>query len=585
MYDYAPTPRKIHMAVEEALSQALKSDKELIQPGQQEIMQVQERSSLPKDEKQLHSLLMTEGDLAAGDLEVPVEWLELLAQEGRVIYLEQGLWIAAEEAERYAAALGETAEEQPEHVCGREEQCRIVRRMLRYRGAADASQTAGRYGWDIQTAEGLLEELCQRGEAVKENDKYHHAALYRRAVIRTLKNRREEVQTCPPEAYAALLLSRMDTSAPAEESLRSLLKRYTGTTLPASYWEGILFPRWVNNYRAAKLDACLAEGELFWHMEGRGGLCFDYQSDIDWDADFASRINELEDIALNEKEQLLYLTLQKRGASFMQSLNGLFGSESPYDTLMSLLEKGLVYADSFVPVRQWLDREKTKKASVRQRVNVRVKALQAGRWDIVKPLKRQTDEESIRIKLERCFDRCFIACRETVASCGISWQEALSVLRVWEYTGQARRGYFVEGLSGTQYIRDKDYPSIVRMLAKPEKKVVWVNAADPAQIWGKALSHKEGRSFLNVPGSVVACYGGAPAVVMERQGNTLRILDDNLSEKLLEECLEIFAGYYKKAKIYPDSRRIVVKKYPDAVGDALTRAGFFREMQDYVLYR
>lgn len=582
MYDYAPTPRRIHSVVEEALNEALKADKELLLPGRQELMQIQERDRLPKDEKQLHSLLMTEGDLAAGELDIPVEWLDSLAHNGRVVYLEQGLWIAAEEAERYDAALGAG---KSGNDCDREEQLRIVRRMLRYRGAVDKYQTAGRYGWTVQTAEDILDELCRRGEAVKEEDKYYHAELYRRARIRTLKNRREEIQTCPAEAYAALMLSYMESSAPAEECLRNLLKRYAGTVLPASYWEGVLFPRWVNNYREAKLDACLAEGELFWHMEGKGGLRFDYQEEIDWEAEPGSRDSGSSGINLSEKEQLVYLTLKRRGASFMQSLNGLLGSESPYDTLMSLLEKGLVCADSFVPVRQWLDREKTKKASARQRVNMRVKALQAGRWDVVKPLREQSDDQSIKTKLERCFDRSLVVCRETAAACGIPWQEALSVLRIWEYTGQARRGYFVEGLSGAQFIRGKDYASIVRRLERPEKKIIWVNAADPAQSWGKILPHKEGRSFLNVPGSAVACYGGIPVAVMERQGNTLRILEEDMEENLLEECIRIFAEDYKRGKIFPSLKRIVVKKYPDIAGEALLRAGFFCEMQDYVLYK
>ena len=90
MYDYAPTPRGIHAAVEEALQQ----EKDLLLPGSQELAQVQDRTRLPEDEAQLHSLLMTEGDLAAGDLEIPVEWLETLNREGRACYLEQGLWIA-----------------------------------------------------------------------------------------------------------------------------------------------------------------------------------------------------------------------------------------------------------------------------------------------------------------------------------------------------------------------------------------------------------------------------------------------------------------------------------------------------------
>ena len=79
MYDYAPTPQGIHTAVADALRQ-----EELVRPGALELSQVQKREKLPTDEKQLHSLLMTEGDLAAGDLDIPVEWLENLSKEGRL---------------------------------------------------------------------------------------------------------------------------------------------------------------------------------------------------------------------------------------------------------------------------------------------------------------------------------------------------------------------------------------------------------------------------------------------------------------------------------------------------------------------
>ena len=53
----------------------------------------------------------------------------------------------------------------------------------------------------------------------------------------------------------------------------------------------------------------------------------------------------------------------RRGASFMQALNNVLPGESPYDTLLSLMEKGIVCADSFLPVRQWLNREKIKKSA------------------------------------------------------------------------------------------------------------------------------------------------------------------------------------------------------------------------------
>lgn len=569
MYDYFPTPRGIHGAIEEALKQ----EKELILPDSRELAQMAEREKLPENEGQLHSLLMTEGDLAAGELEIPAEWLDNLAKAGRVSYLEQGLWIAAEHEEEYALALEEKeGMEQPEATERREAQLHIVRRMLRYRGGADAVQTAVRYGWEPSFAETLLEELCKKEEAIKQEERYYHAVLYRRARRRTLKNRREEIQTCPPENYAALLLSRMDSGAPAAECLQNTLKQYAGAVFPASYWESILLPKRVKNYRETLLDSFLAEGELFWHMEEKKNLRFDYLADVDWDADMEGCVKDL-----TEKERIIYEALLKRGASFLQSLNGLLSGESPYDTLLSLLEKGLVCADSYVPVRQWLDREKTKKAAVRQRVNVHVKALRAGRWDVVRPVREQSIEE----KLESCFDRSLILCRETAAECNLSWQEALSVLRIWEYTGQARRGYFVEGLSGAQFIRGKDYPAVTRLLQNPEKRIIWINAADSVQYWGKVLPHKEERNFLNVPGSAVACFGGLPVMVMERQGKTLRILE----KEHQDACLKLFVEEYKSGKIFPAQKRIVVKEYPDMAREALTKAGFLKEMQDYVLYK
>lgn len=568
MYDYAPTPRGIHGAVEEAL----KEEKKLIRPGDGELARVQERERLPEDEKQLHSLLMTEGDLAAGELDIPAEWLDCLAGKGRALYLEQGLWIAAEQEEEYGAALAPEAFGEGQDARVREERLHIVRRMLRYRGAADAVQTGERYGWRTKEAADILEELCRRGEAVCQEGRYYHAALYRRARMRTVQNRRQEIRTCPGEAYAAALLGRIAQNVPPEEGVKNTLERYAGTALPAAYWEGIVLPGRVGSYREALLDQFLAGGELFWHVEEKGALRFDRQEEIDWDADLSGRTE-----GLGEKERALYEALLKRGASFMQALNGVLPGESPHETLLALLEKGLVYADSFVPVRQWLDREKTRKATARARVNLRVKALHAGRWDVVRPLREQSVEE----RLASCFTKYLILCRETAAACGLPWAEALSVLRVREYTGQVRRGYFVEGFSGAQFMRAEDYAGLIRELAEPENGLVWINAADPAQPWGRLLPHREGRTFLNVPGNAVACLGGVPVAAMEKQGKTLRIWDEGIQE----ECLRLFSEVYKKGSLFSVQKRIVVKEYPTSAVHALTAAGFHREMQDYVLYR
>ncbi len=560
MYDYAPTTRGIHAAVEDAL----KGERKLLRPGAAELDQVQTRGRLPEDERQLHSLLMTEGDLAAGELNIPVEWLEKLAEEGRVLYLEQGLWIAAEQQEEYRA-LPEFSDSAAD----------IIRRMLRYRGGATAGQIALRYGLPEEKVHDVLEELCRRGEAVAQEEdigiRYYHGELYRRARTKTLKRNREEIVTCSSAAYAALIFSRVQRMAPPEECLRMALASFEGQEISADLWEGVLLPLRVKNYRESLLDLRLAGGEYFWHMEA-GGLRFDSAEQVDWD----SEIKVPWEI-LSEREKLLAEALLKRGASFMQGLSGVLSGESPYDTLLSLMEKGVVTADSFEPVRQWLNREKTKKATVRQRVGARVKTMQAGRWDLVRPLLALSVQE----QMDRCFDRYFILCRETAAACRLPWQEALALLRVQEYTGQVRRGYFVKGFSGAQFIRGRDFETVTASLLHPKRDVIWLNAADPAQPWGRLLPHEPDRPFVNVPGTAVCFRGGEAVAAFERQGRTLRFFEPSGQE----EAIGMFAGEFRGGRIFGGRKRIVVKEYPGEAGDILEKNGFIREMQDYVLYR
>ena len=239
-------------------------------------------------------------------------------------------------------------------------------------------------------------------------------------------------------------------------------------------------------------------------------------------------------------------------------------------------------ADSFVPVRQWMNREKIKSAPVRQRVGARVKALQAGRWDLVRPLRLCPLQE----QMDLCFDRYFILCRETAAACHLPWQEALAILRVQEYTGQVRRGYFVKGLSGAQFIRSGDFESVTAALGRPGGEMLWLNAADPGQIYGKVLAHEPGRAFVNVPGTAVCFLAGEAVGVFERQGKTLKIFDfQSLGAVRTEEALKLFVQDFQDKRIFPGRKRIVVKEYPAEAEAALQKSGFIREMQDYVLYR
>ncbi len=556
MYDYSPTPMGIKHATEDLLKQA-----KLLEPSQEQLDRVTQRTKLPEDEKQLHTLLMIEGDLIAGELEVPIDWLEKLAGLEQVKYIEPGLWIAAEQEEKYNRALveGDT-----------ETRSTIILRLLRYRGAQTVELVAERYLWSTETAKELLRTLCVEGNAVESDGMYYHSELYDRARRETIKYRRSIAKTVPSERYASLLARRTRITAPLEQQLDTAIKGLVDTAYPAALWESTLIPGRVGSYRNELLDTLLSGGNYIWHLEQDSGLCFHRYEDIDWEADLSAVADSLEG-----KEKAVYDALLKRGASFMQRLEGVLNGESPYDILLGLAERGLVCADSFMPVRQWINREKLNKGTLKQRISVRAKAMTTGRWEVVRPIKISSVEEL----LERAFDNAIILSRETIS--GISWGTALETLRVWEYTGRVRRGYYIQGLSGIQFIREKDYAGTLLALEHKEEEVLWLSAIDPYQPWGKSLPHMPDRAFMNIAGTAVALRDGVPMAVLERQGKIFRVFDTEAISEILKSLVQDFM----KKRIFPGSNRLILKDYPKDLTEELSNAGFKRELQDYVLYR
>ena len=269
---------------------------------------------------------------------------------------------------------------------------------------------------------------------------------------------------------------------------------------------------------------------------------------------------------LTDMERDVLQTLTARGASFASRLPVNAG-----DALKSLLARGLVRADSFLPVREMLA---TESGNVKKTVRRRVRVMDAGRWSRVGALP-QTSAEAL---VERLFDRFGIVCRETA---GADWNAAFGVLKHMEYAGKARRGYFVKGLSGAQFMRETDYSTITARLRQPSGECIWLPAADPMQAWGAYLAHEEGRAFLRVPGAAVALMDGAVVAVSEKQGETLRVFDDPAAP----EALRALADAFRRGAIFPALPRLLIKKYPPTAAPHLEAAGFTREMLDYTLMR
>ncbi len=608
MYDYTPTPSA-------AGGLDLTNEPELtLEPARAALDAAQAEVPRAENADRLHELLLSRGDMVAGECDAPLEWLERLCAQRRALYIEPGLWIAAEDEPLYARALngdmtacGGNGPDEKAYACGNgatdiqnDEKThengagaadvgtaghgvpdgadageagaaaaleRILRRCIRWHGPLDADELAERYALAEQAVAAALAHLSARGEVVALDAGYVHRDVYRRAQRMELRARRERIRTAPPERYAALLAHSRSAAGRATERLLSNLRPLYGLALPVGAWETVL-PALTAGYAARHIDALIGSGDVIWRVTPgkRPLLSFDDPERIDWDAEPEAVWRGVE---LSEAERALLEALRVRGASFISALPRVAGA---LELLTGLCLKGLVTADSLEPLRS--SGEATLKRAARRT------AAQATRrrWELARPLKPL----DVDAQLERAFDRYAIVARETLAQSELSWGEALGRLRALEYAGQVRRGYFVRGMSGAQFVRAADFERVCLNLAQPRGDCVALSAIDPLNAWGLLLAHADGqRSFMRVAGTAVVLRQGVPAAICEQQGRVLRVPD---AEHAIEALTELRRAF-ELGQVYPTLPMLRVSQYPRECAEALEAAGFVREMLDYVVMR
>ncbi len=514
-------------------------------------------ASRPENAQRLHALLLAEGDLVRGEADVPAEWLEQLAGQGRAACIEPGLWIAAEQRGLYRDAL---------ELFSPEALSRVIRRCLRFRGPQDAQGLADRYALEEPMCRGLLESLAAEGTAVPWQDSWVHRDLFESAQRLTLSLRRAAVETAPPERFAALLARRAESAGPPQEQLSLGLSALCGLPLDAALWEEAVLPARAAGYRPGLLDDLLSEGTFTYRVVREGDrLLVSFHSPEAFDP----VLFVPPDGPLGKREAGLLGLLETQGALFAHAICSRMDGAPVTRELQALAERGLVRQDSFAPVRQML----SKRGATAGRFPAGGGASR--RWERARPL-RTADIDS---QVADAFRLCPILCRETCVT--LPFRTALERLRVMEYTSRARRGYFVRGLSGAQFVPEEDFSRVTAFLAGPAREFRCLNAADPAQAWGRCLRHSEGRGFLCVPGTAVVTFGGLPTAVFERYGESLRVFDGALGGG----AAAAFTHAFRTGRIFPRRRRVTVRSFPPEAREWLEKAGFIREMMDYALYR
>ncbi len=517
-----------------------------------------------RDVEDLQDALRSLGDLSAAEVAARCVdpsgasgLLEELSGAGRAISLRVAgdhRWIAVEDAARYRDALGcslpmglpsALLESAPDPVTD------LVGRFARTHGPFTATEPATRFGLGPGVVLTSLKALGARGRALEgefrpsgSGREWVDVDVLRRLRRRSLAAWRKEIEAVAPEEFARFQLAwqgvgPQGSRSATPEALYRVIESLQGAAIPASALESQVLPARLAGYRLGMLDELGAAGEIVWAGAGPIG------SDDGWvvlaTQEHAAYLlpHPVQD-ELSEEALAIVEALGGRGALFFRQIADAIGSTDDKALLLSLWESvwsGHVTNDTLTPMRALTGHHRSGSSPrpPRPRRGPQLPARTgppsaAGRWSLV-PEREESPTRRLHALSEQLLDRYGIVTRGAVAAekVGGGWAAIYGVLAAAEEAGRARRGYFIEGLGGSQFALPGAVDRL-RAAAREEAHTQVLAATDPANPYGAALEwparseggHRPGRKA----GALVVIVDGSLILYVERGGRTVLSFSD-----------------------------------------------------------
>lgn len=526
---------------------------------------------------------LTDAELAERGAEP--QWPQELASARRAISVRiagADHWAAVEDAGRLRDALGtalpvgvpEAFTEPVKDPLGD-----LVARYARTHGPFTSATAAARFGLGVAVTEGALQRLAANQRVVQ--GEFHPAGIGQEwcdaAVLRRLRRRslaalRHELEPVPPAALAQFLPQWQHLSGHGLRSVDGLVRaieQLQGATVPASALEKLVLPSRVSGYAPAMLDELTAAGEVVWagagSLPGKDGWVSLYLADA-----APLLLPPAHPLELTALHQSVLDTLSGGyGLFFRQIADQVRATTHPEasdpqlaDVIWDLAWSGRLTNDTLAPMRSLLGSGRTagstahraKRSAPRGRYGTLTAAARptsrtgpptvAGRWSLL-PTHEPDPTLRAHALARTLLDRHGVVTRGAVAAEGVEggFSATYRVLSAFEDSGQARRGYVVEGLGAAQFAMDgavdrlraaanardrtDSSPPAMNYSPRPsDTQAIVLAAADPANAYGAALpwpdppteaGHKPGRKA----GSLVVLVDGELTLYMERGGKTL----------------------------------------------------------------
>ncbi|MFJ2740182.1 DEAD/DEAH box helicase [Streptomyces sp. NPDC087440] len=531
-----------------------------------------------KDLEGVADLLRVLGPLTTAELTArgaDAQWPRDLADARRAIQVRiagADHWAAVEDAGRLRDALGtalpvgvpESFTEPVKDPLGD-----LLSRFARTHGPFTSATAAARFGLGAAVTDGALHRLAAAGRVVQ--GEFHPAGIGQEwcdaTVLRRLRRRslaalRQELEPVDPAALATFLPQWQHYGGGGLRGIDGLVRaveQLQGAPVPASALEKLVLPHRVSGYTPALLDELTTTGEVVWAgagaLPGKDGWVSLYL------ADAAPLLlpppHPLELSALHES--ILTALSGGYGLFFRQIADQVRATTHPdasdpqlADALWDLAWSGRLTNDTLAPLRAVLGSGRTAGATAHRAkrsvprgrygsltggarpVSRTGPPTVSGRWSRL-PAPEPDPTHRAHALARTLLDRHGVVTRGAVAAEGVEggFSAIYRILAAFEDSGQARRGYVVEGLGAAQFAMDG---AVDRLRAAatardrsendaPNRAVV-LAAADPANAYGAALpwpepptgvTHKPGRKA----GSLVVLVDGELTLYMERGGKTL----------------------------------------------------------------
>ncbi|MEU0639946.1 ATP-dependent helicase [Streptomyces albidoflavus] len=501
-------------------------------------------------------------------------WARELAGARRVIEVRIASvehWAAIEDAGRLRDALGvalpvgvpEAFTEPVKDPLGD-----LLARYARTHGPFTAAAAAERFGLGRAVTEGALERLGASGRVVQGEfhpagvgQEWCDATVLRRLRRRSLAALRQELEPVEPTALARFLPPWQHLGGQGLRGLDGLVRaveQLQGAAVPASALEKLVLPSRVAHYQPAMLDELTATGELLWagsgSLPGKDGWVSLYLAD-----NAPLLLPPPHPLELSPLHQAVldalaggYGLFFRQIADQVRATHPTASDQALADAVWELAWSGRLTNDTVAPLRALLGSGRTAGSTAhRARRSVprgRFGALTAaprpasrtgpptvaGRWSLLPPLEPDPTLRAHALA-RTLLDRHGVVTRGAVAAEGVEggFSAVYRVLSAFEDSGQARRGYVVEGLGAAQFAMDGAVDRLRASATAAEREAggtprqaLVLAAADPANAYGAALpwpeppsgaGHKPGRKA----GAMVVLVDGELAMYMERGGKTL----------------------------------------------------------------